>query len=165
MKTLISAGAGIIVIAMASVGCDRAKSAETGELIAAYSRAACLAPAARDPSERSPTRAWTETFDLGSGVSVRIDATCAVAGAVMGKYSDEPTPRTIAGLGDAMSPCDLRIDWMQMRLYVRAEGPIGAFQRMELHEYDLQARQSPRKAGVDPALVSPRCEGGAGKPQ
>jgi hypothetical protein len=57
-----------------------------------------------------------------------------------------------------MSPCDLRIDWMQMRLYVRTEGPIGASQRMALHEYDLQTRRSPRESAVDPALLPQRCE-------
>jgi hypothetical protein len=147
----------IALLVSIAAGCTGCGGSEAGELIAAYTRAACVQPTTQNLSERNPTRTWGERFDLGPDVAVSIDASCSAGGSVMGKYSDEPEPRAIAGGGDSMSPCDLRIDWMQMRLYVRAEGPQGA-SRTRLYEYDLQARRSARESDVDPAILPPRCE-------
>jgi len=145
-------------LALGCAGCDRTSRADAGELIAAYTRATCVPPHALDRSVSNPTREWDDTFDLGSDVAVKIGASCAAGGSLKGKYSDEPEPRTIAGADDSLYPCDLRIDWMQMRLYVRAQNPDGASQRVALYEYDLQARRSPRESEVDPAVLPPRCE-------
>ena len=160
MKKLRWVIAGVVLVAMVYAWQERARRADAGELVAAYARATCVPPHARPRDSSGRTyRAWDETFDLGSGVSVRIDAACSVGGGVGGRYSDEPTPRTLASPGDDVYPCDLRIDWMQMRLYVRAQGlSSGFFERTELYEYDLQARRSPRQAVVEPTILPPQCD-------
>ena len=154
----VAAGLALVLVALVLVAWNRKRS-DANELIAAYTRAACVPPHVKEASAREPVRAWDQTFDLGSGVSAKIDAACSMSASVTAKYSDEPAVRTVARPGDYLYPCDLRIDWMQMRLYVRADGLSGGVsQRTELYEYDLQARQSPRTAVVEPGGLPPRCD-------
>jgi hypothetical protein len=153
------AGAGVAAAALIGLGFfgwEHWKRANAGELIAAYTRATCVPPYARDRTA-DPIRAWSQAFDLGNGVAVSVEASCSAGGAVAGTYSDEPTPRSIANPGDGVYPCDLRFEPMAMRLYVLAEGPASGWQGTSLYEYDLQSRQLLRQSPVYREQLPPRC--------
>jgi len=86
---------------------------------------------------------WDRTLTFSNNLSVRIyghEGPSGV-GAIYLKYSDEATPRMIAGSWDYVGPYAIRFDQQLRVLFIKQSGlSAGVFKETILCEYDLQRR-------------------------
>ena len=145
----------VALLACFTPACVRPASRDP--LIDEYKRAKCI-PLATIPIVRPHTRQWDTELTFSRGLQVIVKAMQSPGGRVTVLYPKAGMASVAADPGDYIYPSDIRADYPNDLLFVRARGLAGGMSEQTwLFEYDVRRKKVIKKLRVENQVLSQEC--------